>query len=362
VARLTLRGVVKRFATAPAPAAVDHVDLTVHDGELVAILGPSGSGKTTLLRLIAGFEAPDAGTIALGDEIVAAPGRLVPPERRRVGVVFQSFALWPHMTVRRTVGYPLEVRGVPRAEYERRVAAVLATVGLTGLEDRRPAELSGGQRQRVALARCLAMEPAVVLLDEPLTSLDAQLRSALQEEIVQFHRATRATMVLITHDQAEAMALADRIAVLDAGRIVQLAPPPTLYREPATAMVGRFVGRGAVLPGRVLESPAGGRCRVELLGIAARLRARSDQQPGPVAVCLRSEDVRLADGAPGAVAAVVRRAVYEGGRTALELEPVGAPPGTRLTLLTGELGGPPAGQTVRVAIEDGWVLPEAPGA
>jgi iron(III) transport system ATP-binding protein len=341
---------------------VDRVDLSVDDGELVAILGPSGSGKTTLLRLIAGFEAPDAGTIALDDEIVAAPGRLVPPERRRVGVVFQTFALWPHMTVRRTAGYPLEVRGVPRAEYERRVAAVLATVGLTGLEDRRPAELSGGQRQRVALARCLAMEPAVVLLDEPLTSLDAQLRGALQEEIVAFHRATRATMVLITHDQEEAMALADRIAVLDAGRIVQLAPPSTLYREPATAMVGRFVGRGAVLPARVLVAPETGRCRVEILGIETGLRARPDQRPGPAAVCLRSEDVRLTDDAPGTVGAVVRRAFYEGGRTALELEPVGAPPGSRLILLVPEEGAPRAGETVHVVIDDGWVLPEAVGA
>jgi iron(III) transport system ATP-binding protein len=362
VARLILQGVVKRFARPPAPAAVDGVDLTVDDGELVAILGPSGSGKTTLLRLIAGFEAPDAGTITLGDEIVAAPDRLVPPERRRVGVVFQTFALWPHMTVRRTAGYPLEVRGVPRAEYERRVATVLATVGLTGLEERRPAELSGGQRQRVALARCLAMEPAVVLLDEPLTSLDAQLRGALQEEIVAFHRATRATMVLITHGQEEAMALADRIAVLDAGRIVQLAPPSTLYREPATAMVGRFIGRGAVLPARVLAPAEAGRCQVELLGIAARLRARPDQRPGPAAVCLRSEDVRLADATPGALGAVVRRAFYEGGRTALELEPVGAPPGSRLIIFVPEGGAPRAGQSVHVAIDDGWVLPEAPGA
>jgi len=266
------------------------------------------------------------------------------------------------MTVERTVGYALEVRGVAGPEYARRVAAVLATVGLTGLERRRPAELSGGQRQRVALARCLAMEPSVVLLDEPLTSLDAQLRGALQEELVAFHRATRATMVLITHDQAEAMALADRVAVLDAGRIVQVAPPRTLYREPATAMVGRFVGRGAVVPARVVGPVDRGRCVVELLGISARLRARPDQAPGPAAVCLRSEDVRLADDADGAAPARIRRAIYEGGRTALELEPAGAPAGTRLTVLVPSGMEPAAERPVGLVIENGWVLPEPPGA
>jgi iron(III) transport system ATP-binding protein len=357
VARLTLEGVVKRFAPPPAPAAVTGIDLAVGDGELVALLGPSGSGKTTLLRLVAGFETPDAGTIALGPDVVAGPGRSVPPERRRVGVVFQTFALWPHMTVKRNVGYPLEVRGTPRAEYERRVAALLATVGLTGLEARRPAELSGGQRQRVALARCLAMEPAVVLLDEPLASLDAHLRAALQEELVAFHRATGTTMVYVTHDQAEAMALADRIAVVEGGRLVQVAAPATLYREPATPTVAQFVGRGTVVPARVLGPVEAGRCPVALLGVQASLRAPQGQLPGPALVCLRSEDLRLADPGRARVAATVRRAVYQGGRTLIELEPVEATGEVRLTVVVPPDEAPAPGQPVHLALADGWVVP-----
>jgi iron(III) transport system ATP-binding protein len=359
VARLTLRGVTKRFAALPAAPALGAVDLTVEDGELVAVLGPSGSGKSTLLRLIAGFEVPDAGTIAVGPELVSGPGRHVPPERRRIGVVFQTFALWPHMTVKRNVGYPLEVRRVGREEYERRVAAVLSTVGLTGLEARRPAELSGGQRQRVALARCLAMEASVVLLDEPLASLDVHLRASLQEELRTIQQGTRATMVHVTHDQAEAMALADRIAVLDAGRLVQVALPATLYREPATAMVARFVGRGAVLPAAVLGPVEAGRAAVALLGQTVRLRARRDQPPGPAEVCLRSEDVRLDGPAAGGLDAVVRRAAYQGGRVALDVELAGAPPDARLVLSVSPDRAPSPGQPVRLAVDDGWVLPGA---
>jgi iron(III) transport system ATP-binding protein len=361
VARLILAGVLKRFAPPPAAPALAGIDLDVHDGERVAVLGPSGSGKTTLLRLVAGFETPDAGTITLGAEVVAAPGRCVPPERRRVGVVFQTFALWPHMTVKRNVGYPLEVRRLSGPEYERRVAAVLATVGLTGLEGRRPAELSGGQRQRVALARCLAMEPAVVLLDEPLASLDAHLRATLQEELLAFHRASGTTMVYVTHDQAEAMALADRIAVLDAGQLVQVAAPGTLYREPATAMVARFVGRGAVVTGRILEAAAPGRSRAALLGTVATVRCRPGQPPGPALICLRSEDLRLAAPGPATVPAVVRRAVYQGGRTAVELEAADGAAKARLTIVVPPEETPPAGRTVHVAVLDGWTIPSAPG-
>jgi iron(III) transport system ATP-binding protein len=357
VARLTLRGVSKCFAPPPAPAALADVDLAVDDGELVAVLGPSGCGKSTLLRVIAGFEAPDAGTITLGDEILSGPGRHVPPERRRVGFVFQTYALWPHMTVKRNVGYPLEVRGASRAEYEQRVRTVLETVGLAGLEERRPAELSGGQRQRVALARCLAMDASVVLLDEPLASLDVHLRATLQDEILAVHRQTRATMIYVTHDQAEAMALADRVAVLEAGRLVQVAAPAELYREPATPMVARFVGRGVVVPGRVTGPVRGGRCPVAVLGTTVRLRARPAQAAGPVAVCLRSEDVRLDGPGQDRVAATVRRAIYQGGRVALELEPAGTPAPARLLVVVPPDGAPASGTTVHLAVEDGWVLP-----
>jgi iron(III) transport system ATP-binding protein len=360
VAGLSLDGVSKRFAGAPGeappPPAVDGVSLTVADGELVALLGPSGSGKTTLLRLIAGFDTPDRGAIRLGDAAVSGPGCFVPPERRRVGVVFQTYALWPHMTVRRNVGYPLEVRRVATAEYDRRVAAALATVGLTGLDARRPAELSGGQRQRVALARCLVMEPSVVLLDEPLASLDAHLRAALREEFITFHRATGATMLYITHDQFEAMALADRIAVLDRGRLVQVAPPAVLYREPATSMAARFVGRGLVVPGRVLEPARDGECPVELFGYRARLRARRGHPAGPADVCLRSEALRVAaPGEPG-IRVTVRRAVYQGGRADVETVVAGAED-YRLDLVLPPEAPPAPGTPLRLAADDGWVVP-----
>jgi iron(III) transport system ATP-binding protein len=357
VARLILEDVTKRFGPSDrVPPAVDRVDLTVADGEFLAVLGPSGSGKTTLLRLVAGFERPDAGLIRLGDTTVSGPGRHVPPEHRRVGVVFQSYALWPHMTVGRNVGYPLEVRGIRAAEYDRRVAAALATVGLTGLEARRPAELSGGQRQRVALARCLVMEPSVVLLDEPLANLDVHLRAALQDEFLAFHRASRATLLYITHDQAEAMALADRIAVMDAGRLVQVAPAAMLYREPATSMVARFVGRGAVVPGTVLGSPRDGLAPVEVFGHPTRLRARPGHPCGPAEVCLRTESLRVAGADEPALATRARRATYQGGRTLVELE-VARAPEVRLTLSLPPETAPAPGTAVRVAVDDGWVLP-----
>jgi iron(III) transport system ATP-binding protein len=361
VAGLSLAGVTKRFAGTPGeppapPPAVDAVSLTVDDGEFVALLGPSGSGKTTLLRLIAGFETPDRGEIRLGETTVSGPGRFVPPERRRVGVVFQTHALWPHMTVRRNVGYPLEVRGLGGADYDRRVAGALATVGLTGLDARHPAELSGGQRQRVALARCLVMEPSVVLLDEPLASLDAHLRAALQEEFVTFHRATGATMLYITHDQSEAMALADRIAVLDRGRLVQVATPAALYREPAASMVARFVGRGLVVRGRVLEPASDGDCPVELFGYRTRLRARRGHPAGPADLCLRSEALRVAAPDEPGIPVTVRRAVYQGGRMDVETV-VDGTEDCRLTLPLPVESPPAPGTALRLAIADGWVVP-----
>ena len=242
MAELTLGHVTKRFGDV---TAVDDVTLDVRDGELVALLGPSGCGKTTILRLIAGFESVSAGEIRFDGELMSAVTRHVPPERRRVGIVFQSYALWPHMSVGANVGYPLRVARVSGEEYRSKVEAALETVGLTGLGSRRPADLSGGQRQRVALARCLVMEPSLVLLDEPLANLDVHLRAAMEEEFVDFHGKTGATMLYITHDQAEAMALADRVAVMDDGRLVQVADPHTLYEEPATTMVADFIGQGS---------------------------------------------------------------------------------------------------------------------
>ena len=356
MAGLSLSRATRRFAV--GSAAVDAVTLDVPDGEFLAVLGPSGCGKTTLLRMVAGFERVDEGEIRLGGDLVSASGLHVPPEERRVGVVFQSYALWPHMTVKRNAGYALEVRGVKGAEYDRRVGAALLTVGLTDYAERRPASLSGGQRQRVALARCLAMEPKMVLLDEPLANLDVHLRHAMQDEFAEFHRATRATMLYVTHDQAEALALADRVAVMDGGRVVQLADPQTLYRQPATSMVAGFIGRGAVVPGKVLEAERGGKAAVELLGVRAELRAPKGATPGPAQVLLRPEGLQPASN--GGIAVAVRRVTYQGAANAVELAPAAAsgetlhwlwPPGTS----------PVVGDSLRIAITDGWVIPREAG-
>ena len=214
----------------------------------MAILGASGCGKTTLLRQIAGFDKLDAGRIVIGDTVVSSTAHHIPPERRRIGIVFQSYALWPHMTVAENVAYGLTVAGVKEPERARRVAAALTLVELDGFADRRPAALSGGQRQRVALARCLVTEPSLVLLDEPLANLDVHLRAAMEDEFARFHARTGTTMIYITHDQAEAMALADRIAVMDRGRLLQVATPSQLYREPADETVAGFIGEGMVVP------------------------------------------------------------------------------------------------------------------
>ena len=350
MARLSLSHVSKLFGEVHA---VNDVSLEVADGELLALLGPSGCGKTTILRMIAGFERVSGGRITFDDETVSSDSHHLPPEKRKVGIVFQSYALWPHMTVAENVGYPLRVAKVTADAYRRRVAAALETVGLTGFDDRRPAELSGGQRQRVALARCLVMETSLVLLDEPLASLDVHLRAAMESEFLDFHDKTRATMIYITHDQSEAMALADRIAVMDAGRLVQVATPRTLYREPATAMVADFIGQGAVVSGTATAAPTNGRCPVDIYGQEVLLRCRAGQQPGPVKVSLRPESLELAgDGIPGQV----RRIVYRGGANDIEVTTDGS---VQEPLLLSSADTPEVGAGVRIGVRDGWVVPDA---
>jgi iron(III) transport system ATP-binding protein len=351
VARLGISGVSKLF---DGQAAVDDVTLDVAEGEFVALLGPSGCGKTTMLRLVAGFETVSAGAISLGGRLVSGAGVHVQAEHRRTGIVFQSYALWPHMSVAENVAYALKVQGVARPEREARVLAALETVGLSDLRDRRPALLSGGQRQRVALARCLAMRPDIVLLDEPLANLDAHLRAAMEEEFAAFHRRSNATMLYITHDQAEAMALADRIAVMDRGRLLQVATPSALYCEPADSTVARFIGAGMVLPAAIAGAPAAGKVAVDILGHRAVVRCRPGQPAaGAGDVCVRSHD--LVFGADG-IAAEVRRLIYQGGRFLAEVA-VSGPSPLLLRVLTAEPAPVAVGDKVRVAIRDGWLLP-----
>lgn len=354
MARLTIDRVGKSYGTF---RALDDVSLEVCDGELVAVLGPSGCGKTTLLRQIAGFDRPDAGRILIGDTVVSTPERQVPPEKRRIGIVFQSYALWPHMTVAENIAYGLDVAGVKDPERERRVSAALSLVELDGFADRRPALLSGGQRQRVALARCLVTEPSLVLLDEPLANLDVHLRASMEREFARFHERTGTTMIYITHDQAEAMALADRIAVMDKGRIVQVATPALLYREPANETVARFIGEGIVVPVEVLAAGGDGACEADLFGYRVHLRcARANRPSRSTQACLRAAALRLvAPGAPG-VAARVDATIYQGGHFRIEARLV-AKPDMLLHLTVPEPCALESGAAINLAVDDGWVIP-----
>ena len=227
--------------------AVDRIDLEVKDGEVMALLGPSGCGKTTTLQLLAGFLKPDEGEIRVGDRLLSSPRSVVPPERRNMSLIFQSYAVWPHKTVAENVAYGLEVRKVSRAEIKSRVQRTLDRVKLGQLTHRYPAELSGGQQQRVALARALAVEPQVLLLDEPLSNLDANLREEMRFEIRRLHDETGITMIYVTHDQTEAMVVADRIAVMNLGRVEQVGEPREIYELPATRFVASFIGRTNLL-------------------------------------------------------------------------------------------------------------------
>jgi iron(III) transport system ATP-binding protein len=295
----------KRFA---GRLAVDGLSLTVAPGEVVAVLGPSGCGKTTLLRCIAGLETIDEGEIEVAGRPASAADLHVPPERRGVGVVFQSYALWPHMSVAQNVAYPLRMMALDGAERRRRLAEALATVQLADLAERRPHELSGGQQQRVALARCLTQRAGVVLMDEPLANLDMHLREEMLDAFAPFRRAAGASIVYITHDQAEAMSIADRIGVMRAGRLLQVDRPEILYRRPANAAVVRLIGRSALLP----ATPADGGRTAVVAGAAVPLAGGA----GPL-LCIRPEDVRV-DGGP--LRALVRRAAYQGDRVLLRLE------------------------------------------
>jgi iron(III) transport system ATP-binding protein len=253
MAGIDIRGVSKRYG---AVAAVRDLSLEIRDREFVTLLGPSGCGKTTLLRLVAGFLAPDQGVIRVDGVTLSSPDTVVPPERRGMGMVFQNYAIWPHKTVHENVAFGLEVRGVRRADARERVGRVLDLVNLVGLERRFPGELSGGQQQRVALARSLVVEPKILLLDEPLSNLDAKLRERMRWELKELQRRTGITFVYVTHDQAEAMALSDRIAVLRGGVLLQDGNPREVYARPASRDVADFMGLVNLLPGRVVRAAA----------------------------------------------------------------------------------------------------------
>ena len=270
MASVELRNLTKRYGSL---AVVDDISLTIEHGKLVCLLGPSGCGKTTTLRLLAGFVDPSAGEIRVGDRLISSPANTVPPERRNMSMIFQSYALWPHMTVAENVAYGLTLRKLDRAEVARKVAGILATTRLAPLADRYPAELSGGQQQRVSLARALVVEPETLLLDEPLSNLDTNLREEMRFEIRRLHDAYRYTTVYVTHDQSEAMTTADLVAVMNGGKIEQLGSPREVYDRPVSEFVARFLGGSNILKGTARDGNHMEVAGVTLRGVGASLQA-----------------------------------------------------------------------------------------
>ena len=291
-----LDGLSKRFG---AHTALRELDLEIEDGELMVLVGPSGSGKSTALRLIAGLEMPTSGTVRIGDREVTD----LPPQERDVAMVFQSYALYPHMTVRENLGFGLRMRRAPNAEVERRIAEVAGSLDIGELLDRKPGQLSGGQRQRVALGRAIAREPAVFLLDEPLSNLDARLRTRTRAELARLHRRLGTTMVYVTHDQTEAMTLGTRVAVLDQGTLQQVGTPRELYERPANRFVAEFIGSPSMnlVEGTVSRGEGG---EMAFAGGGIRLPLPAGSAAGPAVLGVRPHQVALGDSSDGAAVRV----------------------------------------------------------
>jgi ABC-type Fe3+/spermidine/putrescine transport system ATPase subunit len=318
MAGLDLIGISRRFG---AFTAISNVSLSIQDGEFVTLLGPSGCGKTTLLRTIAGFIAPDEGVL----KIAGKPANHIPANRRRTAMCFQSYALFPHMSVRENIRFGLRMQRLPLPEQETRIAAATAMVGLRGLEGRRPAELSGGQQQRVALARAVATHPEVLLFDEPLSNLDAKLREHVRVEIRELQQRLGITSIYVTHDQAEALMISDRIVVMNAGKIEQIGDPETIYRRPRNAFVANFIGVANVVEGRRSE----GGFSTEV----GTLRLVDGKQPSEDAlICWRPEEmVPWREGMPNRMDGTVRQAIFMGNLMDLFIEVNGLPPRAQVT-------------------------------
>jgi iron(III) transport system ATP-binding protein len=308
LASVELRDLTKRFGSL---AVVDNVSLRIDHGQLVCLLGPSGCGKTTTLRLIAGFLEPTDGEIRVGDRLVSSAARTLPPEQRKMSMIFQSYALWPHMTVAENITYGLRLRKLDRDTIAKKLKSILETTKLEILAQRYPGELSGGQQQRVALARALVVEPETLLLDEPLSNLDANLREEMRFEIRRLHDEYRYTTVYVTHDQSEAMTTADLIAVMNAGKIDQLGTPEDIYERPQSEFVARFIGSSNVIKGIARDENHISFSGATLQVVGAKLQAGQN-----AAVAIRQHDIELSTKAPptpeNAVKATVTRQVFLG--------------------------------------------------
>jgi iron(III) transport system ATP-binding protein len=308
VAAVELRNLTKVYGDL---AVVDDVSLQIAHGSLVCLLGPSGCGKTTTLRLIAGFVDPTGGEIHVGERLVSSAARTVPPERRNMSMIFQSYALWPHMTVTENVAYGLKLRKIDRDTIARKMRAILATTKLDALAERYPAELSGGQQQRVALARALIVEPETLLLDEPLSNLDANLREEMRFEVRRLHDEYRYTTVYVTHDQAEAMTTADLIAVMNHGKIEQLGTPEDIYDRPQSEFVARFIGASNVVKGKAIDAS-----HIAVAGATLRCSGEALTPGQDAAVAIRQHEITVSPARPASgdniVSATVARHVFLG--------------------------------------------------
>jgi ABC-type Fe3+/spermidine/putrescine transport system ATPase subunit len=340
----------KRFGKV---VAVDGVSFEIAEREFFSLLGPSGCGKTTTLRCVAGLETADAGTIEIAGRPVyrAAEPLDVPPNERNIGMVFQSYAVWPHMTVFENIAYPLRIRKVPQPRIAERVAHVLRILGMTGLEQRRPSQLSGGQQQRVALGRALALEPSVLLLDEPLSNLDAKLREQMRAELKLIQRESGLPILYVTHDQTEALAMSDRIAVMCVGRIHHLAPPEEIYRRPATAFVLDFIGSVTYLPCRI-EARSGARVTLRWREATITVPSPPHVPRGPdVLLAARPESWRFVGDGGGLPGTIVLRSFHGSGfEYHVRLGE------TEITVMTPNDIRLNEGETVRAVVSEGLLL------
>jgi iron(III) transport system ATP-binding protein len=339
VASVELRGLTKTYGSL---AVVDDVSLRIEHGSLVCLLGPSGCGKTTTLRLIAGFVEPTAGEIRVGERVVSTPQRSLPPERRNMSMIFQSYALWPHMTVAENITYGLKLRKTDAETTRKKLDAILATTRLAALASRYPGELSGGQQQRVALARALIVEPETLLLDEPLSNLDANLREEMRFEIRRLHDEYRYTTVYVTHDQVEAMTTSDVIAVMNGGKIEQAGSPEEIYDRPHSEFVARFIGMSNVVKGKTLDAE-----RVALAGVPLRVTGGPLKAGGETAISIRQHNIRLIAKEPAdkdnVIAAKVVRQVFLGSSRDYMVE---VSDGTQLRVVTSADESMPPGSDV----------------
>jgi len=357
MARLDIANLSKRYGDFHA---VRDVSLEVADGEFMVLLGPSGCGKTTTLRMVAGLERNDSGVIVIGDRVVsdAAADLFVPPDHRKLGMVFQSYAIWPHMTVFDNVAYPLSVRHVAKAEIRTKVTAALKLVEMEAYAERPAPALSGGQQQRVAIARALVFEPEVLLLDEPLSNLDARLRAQMGDEFRALQRRLKITTLYVTHDQEEAMALSDRVVVMDKGRALQVGAPEEVYRRPASRTVAAFFGTPNFIEAKVTACRANGRDHVltiEGAGTRGDCRAAEARRPGDaILVMIRPEDVTLGSAGPLSWQGTVVDGVFRGPRRTLTVESQGR----RFTVECPATRAASVGDTVTLSVDadNAWAL------